>query len=97
MPAANATLLFGIVHELSVEMSLAPTLSGTAVGVAVSAKSGTIAAVQTSCGDRNTLKSSTSAEALPSRMRTFTALVEPVVLTTDSSELYGDPRTDCVV
>ncbi len=48
---------------------------------------GSTEAVHMSYGDRNTLKSSTSAEALPSRKRTLTAFVEVVVLTIDNSVL----------
>ena len=53
---------------------------------------GMMAAVQTSNGERNKLKSSTSALFLPSTKRTLTAFTEAVELTTDSSELYGSRR-----
>ena len=72
----------GIVHDLSVVVTIAPP-----VGV----MEGVIAAVQTSNLDRNRLKSSTSTLRLPSRKRTLTAFAELSVLTTDSSETYALP------
>ena len=73
----------GVVQDLSNVTMPAPS----AVGM--------IAAVQTSCADRNKLKSSTSRQFLPSRKRTLTAFAEAVELTTDSSELYGVRGRPC--
>ncbi len=44
---------------------------------------GEMTATHTSFGDRNRLKSSTSAEVLPSRKRTLTAFAKVVVFTTE--------------
>jgi hypothetical protein len=70
----------GIVQDLSVVEICAPP-----------AEVGETVAVQTSNGDRKTLKSSTSTLLRPSRKRTLIALTLPVVLTTDSSVLNGRP------
>ena len=77
--------IFGIVQDLSEVMMPAP---GAGAPV-IEGPNGMMAAVHTSFGDRNKLKSSTSALFLPSTKRTLTAFVDTVVLTTDSSELYG--------
>src|SRR6266849_7581548 len=71
----------GEMQELSAEMIAPPT----------PLVDGMIAAVHTSFADRNRLKSRTSDEVLPSRIRTLTTLPRLVVLTTDSSVLYAEP------
>jgi len=68
------------------ETSNVPTLAPPVLA------SGRIAAVQTSNGERNKLKSSTSRLFLPSRKRTLTALAVAVELTTDMSVLYALPK-----
>ncbi len=58
---------------------------------------GTMAAVHTSFGDRNRLKSRTSAEVLPSRIRTLTAFPKVVVLTTEMYVFQAFAPVDCTV
>jgi hypothetical protein len=73
-PFAAGRLPTGFVQETSVvRMRAASVAPGP----------GMMAAVQTSFGDRNKLKSRTSDEVLPSRIRTLTAFARLVVLTTE--------------
>ena len=72
--------ILGFVQLLSTVANVAPA----AVGV--------MDAFHTSLGDRNKLKSNTSTEFLPSRIRTFTALPCVVVLTTEI-KVTLPPRT----
>src|SRR5262249_17265132 len=67
----------GFVQELSCVKNRAASVSVGAAG------SGCRYAVHTSFGDRNRLKSSTSADVRPSNTRTLTALARLVVFTTD--------------